>query len=646
MKRLFLLVLLLLAFPDVCSAQFVQSSSGSKIITTSGKALQVGGATSYVGPVATATMIPNTISVTAAKSMMTRKAHYIRSGTTRIKFCYADWYVSAITNNTFGTELGVGNAISVTPWLEYPQGTYNALTFSASSPGIITDATTRCTDFLNITPGNGTLIYSWTLVSGSGGNNFPYYSTSFVGSPLWYNGGGAEKANAGTSGVPTTPGAMTDNFSGRQGYWPVAIVGDTTQPTFCFIGDSRTSGVDDVADSGYDLGNLARSVGPTHAYLNMGVSGDRMAGYYFSHTLRDALIATSGCTNIINELGVNEYNQQSSTTANWQTQNQFLTAHFYNAFPTIPYTRTTMEPWTTSTDSWKTAAGQTGTAYNANITTSNNWVRSSSDGVPFVELSTPVSSAVDSGLWATNGYSQTYVFQGGHETAAGNKLIASSGNINPAALARNALVPVSYPSLTMTGFTPSYTTGPFAGTQAAVFATGNILKSYGLSPGVPPATIECEVYISAFPSSTAFPCALGSQLSIVTGTGYLGVKTGDGTQTSGTTAVTTAGWHHLELDMGTQTSGGNIYYTVFLDGTQVAQYNFNTASTQWANQNGVVAGSSQFAGRVAEVAVWNTVRHTSNFTPPSTPYVGNEAGLVALWHFNGDLVGIRGPAGN
>jgi hypothetical protein len=642
---------------NMAFAQVLTTTGGSAVRTTGGNTVTVG-VTTYTGPVATATMIPNNVNTTASQAMMTRKAHYMRSSTSTVQFCYPNWYDSAVTSNNFGQELGSGNSIAVQAWIEYPIGTYTQLTFSSLTTATIATATTLCSDSLTISIPKGSLFYSWTHVTGSGGNNFPYYFTTQTGNPLWYNAGGGEKADAGTSGVPTSPGTMSDSDSGRQGYWPAAILGSTTQPTFCLVEDSRGSGVEDTEDSSYDLGNIARSIGPAYAYLNMGVSGDRMAAYWASHALRDALITTSGCTNIIDELGTNEFDQQSATNVQWEAISQNLMSHMVNTFPSIPIFRATMEPWTTSTDNWESplpaswgvnCGNQTPASFNSTQTTENDHIRSGSfDSIPYVEIANAVTTATDSGCWKANGYSQNYTIGGGHESRVGNQSIVQSQNINPRAISLTAPITYSYPSINLSassGYTPSYTTGHFSGTQAVVTQSDKYLTALGIVPGVSPMTLECWVQTS----STSFgqPAQAGTVLQLANSTGYAGIKTGNGTQTNSTLAVNDGNFHDWELDMYPPSVGSNIDYELYIDGTNEINYNYSTSSLQWENQNGFQIGSSTSSAimNISECSLWNYARHTSGFTPPTNPYVGTESGLVALWHLNGNLNGIRGPAG-
>lgn len=50
---------------------------------------------------------------------------------------------------------------------------------------------------------------------------------------------------------------------------------------------------------------------------------------------------------------------------------------------------------------------------------------------------------------------------------------------------------------------------------------------------------------------------------------------------------------------------------------------------------GLYPSSNDWTGELDEVSIWNTARYTRAFTPPASPYVGTESGLVALWHLNG-----------
>lgn len=660
--RKFLFILAALLFTaGTAEANIVTTSNGS-VVTTSGGNPVTSASPSRVSIVATASRIPDLLETTANFACMTRKAHYMRGSSTRLKTVDLNWYIAPTQLNNLGFELGPGNTVNVCNWIEYPVGTYTPVAFGgtscASSLFSMADGSTNISDFVNVTVPNGALFYTWTYVKGNSGNNWPIYNdTSFINDVL--NVPAGEKANCGTSGVPTSPGAMSDNVNGENGYWPVAILGDTTLPTFAFLGDSRLCGTSNVMDSTYDFGDIARSIGPTNAYLNLCTGGDRMATYFANHAKRDALINIVNPSAIVSQHGTNEFAGESATTAQWEAVAKNEMAHIYNAFPTIPIYRITMEPWTTSTDTFQTplppnwgvnCGNQTGTAYNANVTTENDHIRANTfDSIPFLEVADAVTTAHDSGCWKANGLNSFFTNGGGHATTAGDLLVQNSHNINPRVIAATApLGSYAYPSLTLTGFTPaSYVSGPFANTKGAVFASGNTLSPTvnGIIPGTPSATLACWIQIASLPGSQARPMTLGGQQAYInSSTGFIGVHTGNGTFTAGTTAFGTGAWHYVELDV-VPTVGSTTAYTVYYDGTSAATFSFSTSAAQWTDVAGIAFGAANFVGDISECSLWNFPLHTSNFTNPTSPVAGNESGLVAVWHFNGDLTATRGPAG-
>jgi len=655
--KILLFLLLLLALP--ANAQVVKTTSGNAVAATSGgKPLTVGPA-SRVSLVSGQGIIPNILNTTASQACMTRKAYINYSNTTRFSPIFLNWYDTATQNNNTGMELGPGNTVTIKAWIEYPLTTYTQFLFSGGTTLTAADASTNQADFLSISIPNGAVYYIWTYITGAGGNNFPYYnSNGSLGDPLFYStNGGLEAANCGTSGVPTTPGAISDNLSGRRGYYPVAVLGDTTQPTFALIGDSRTSATNEVADYTYNLGNLARSVGATNAYINMGVSGDRMGAYWSSHALRDALITFVNPSAIISELGTNEFNQQNATTTQWEAIAKNYMAHLVNTFPTLPIYRTTMEPWTTSSDTFATPVpsnwgvsclNQTGTAYNANNTTENQHIRGNTfDSIPYQDIALGVLTAQDSGCWKANGIA-SYFTNGGHETAAGSKLIVASKAINPRTIAATAPIAYSYPAITLAGGSPAYTTGEFS--QAAVLNGSTQVTATGFLPGVPQYTSECWVNLTAITGSTQYFYQSGDSIYASATNGFVSVRDGGGAFHVGTVPMPTAGWHHIAETISPGIAS-NSTTTVYLDGTSALTYTSSANSITVNNATGFIAGSGSggssfyMTGAIDECAIWNYVKYTGTFTPPVAPYTGTEPGLMAVYHFDNSLTGTRGPAG-
>ena len=631
-KKLGLIALLAGCLALPASAQVVKTSAG-KVITSSGNPVTVGPA-SYVGPVANATILPNTLSSSASFTMMTRKAHYNRSQSTRFKFCLPNWRVDTADANYIGAEVGTGNDIQVKHWIEYPVGTYTQTTFSGSTAlATITDLTTLCSDFNSVAIPTGAVFYEWVYVVPTGGNNFPYYNSTLVQNPLYFQNGGTEKAIRSSSGVPTAPpSAFTESNSGRSGYWSAAILGDTTQPTFCIIGDSRATGAQNIADNTYDLGDIARSVGQTSAYVNLSVGGRRMASYSYNSALEQALITTSGCTNIINQLGINEFNQQPTTTTQWQAIWQNLVAKFNGK----KFVAVTMEPLSTSTDSWATTANQTA---NTNITTVNDFVRAS--GVPYLELSDATSSAHNSGKWKVNGSNLYFTVDGLHATNQGDFQILNARAVNPRAIDLNTPISASYPSINMSGTVSSYVTGQFSQGALTNSALGLVALG-GIVPASPPMTWETWFNCSAIPGVNTTIGQASEGFALQATTGNAGVHTASGSFVFGTTAFTTNTWHHVAFTVNQPAIGTQATETIYLDGVSVATTTRNISAIQWGNFQGFNMGTATCA--VDELAEWTGVKYTGSFTPPTSAYTGSESGLIGLWHFDGNLNGTRGPA--
>lgn len=588
-------------------------------------------ATTLLGPVATSAMIPNSENITASQSCMTRKAHIARTSITNIRVAMANWFVTLNVPNP-GSESGTDNSIAVQEWIEYPNGTYTPLTFSGISTATIQNLTTQLSDYLTLSIPNGTTFYEWTHVVGSGGSNFPLVAEG-IGNPLFVSGG--EAANCGTSGVPVTPGSITDNGNGSRGYWSSAVLGKTSQPTFFIIGDSRTQGVHEAADSSYDLGDVARSVGPSYAYINDGISGQRCAGWVAHHDLQSALAAYA--TVIIDQLCYNEFNQQSMPVANVEAYKQNIQAHFKGRI----YVDTTIEPWTSSSNSWIDLAGQTLNGQTTSMNTYNDWVRSLSPGVGYAELSNAVSTAQDSGFWISNGTPNFYTPDGIHPSTNGSLAIKSFGGVDPVAIAASTPININFPTLNLTsGGSIAYSTGIFSQGLSSGFPSVN-----GILPGSAPFTEE--LWLKTSSSSFQYAANLNAQIYINhggAGAGTIGYRVGGGFSDS-SAVVNDNAWHFVAFGY------SNGVAKLYVDCAVVLTQTLNTPSSNIGNIGAMAIGAgnssglSPWSGVLDEVAIWNYDRYASSCSVPTQPYIGTELGLMGLWHLDSNLNGVRGSGG-
>src|SRR5579859_1154693 len=429
----------------------------------------------YIGIVSTTGFVPQTLAPSSSYFSMTRKAHYTRGGITRIAAVWPGYYVAPNTNGNLGQELTSGN-YTVSSWIEYPSGIYiqidNALT--------VVGGTNTVGKFLQINIPAGAKFWFWSYYSGG---TFPYYTNlNFVNSCMWTD----EYCNIATSAVATTPSASpTDNQSRRAYAGPITLIGPRTGDCIALVGDSRQVGYGDLIDSSYDVGNCARSIGPIYDYMNLGCGGDRMGSYVFNKSLRSALV-NSYATIVIDEFGVNDVDTLGLTVAGIQAYK----ARVQGAFIGKRYLTTTIEPVSTSTDSWATTANQTINTFSANRVAYNDAVRAGT--LPYLELANPVEATLDSSKWVVNGTANYTTKDGLHATQAGSLLQSANANTFLATILTTPKTWSPQPNcnLTLHG-SPTYDTSTQKfGTASLIVSSTVYAYCYGIFP-TPVNTMEC-----------------------------------------------------------------------------------------------------------------------------------------------------------
>jgi hypothetical protein len=188
------------------------------------------------------------------------------------------------------------------------------------------------------------------------------------------------------------------------------------------------------------------------------------------------------------------------------------------------------------------------------------------------------------------------------------------------------------PGNNLTGSSVTYSTTTYKfGTASFSGGTGTAVSSTNLITA-PPYTIEGWINSTSTGEVFAF-----GEYQVV----FVGLYSNDALAIlgnvagfpGGSTAINNGAWHHLAFSV---SSGGA--YNFFVDGSSVATGTM-PAVTYGAFAVGYdnALGGYNFSGYIDEVAVWSTQKYTSNFTPPTSAYLGTETGLIALYHFDSNL---------
>lgn len=376
----------------------------------------LGTANAYLGQIATRSWIPNNFFATN-KQIMSRTFHYARDVISSLQIVIPNFTVVSAAAPNMG-ENGPGATATVTASIEYPAGTFHQATFSGSTSGTIADGGMIVTDPIAVSIPNGAQFFCRIWYSCAAGI---IYGTSSNGMST-----GDGVAFGVTTPDLTMSGTVTQ-ATNITGVAPAALIAMTKKRSVALLGNSRGYGASDTGDSSGDLGEMARSIGPSLAYLNLCVPSDRAIDFTTgSHsTNRRALM--SYASSRVSEFGINDVTQGAAPSAIVSALQTIA------GYKTTPIWQTTISPQTTSTDSWATTANQTPNANNSNRVSLNGSIRAGLAGFAgFFEIADVNESARDSGKWVVNGVANYATPDGIHENRAQNLRIAASGAINPA----------------------------------------------------------------------------------------------------------------------------------------------------------------------------------------------------------------------
>lgn len=339
------------------------------------------GSTPYIGQVATRGRYsegrfasPNTL---IRSSIFHRARARITDGT---QFRYDNFYGSGESGS--GGTLVIGRVD-----IEYPigGGAFYPLAFAGSPSANVADQASVTGTLAGVTIPDGAPFREWVVATFT--NGALYANTS----PL------VDIAQVGSSFASTVPGITTGMGGAQQVYGATAILGPTTKPSVLLLGDSRLSGGGNFHGNN-DLGSLARAIGTTCGYINLGCSGAAMWQFRVNATARLTGLAAF-CSHVVHAGHVNDL-IGGDTAAACKTNVEGLIAKFgagkINAVCTV-------EPYTTGAWTAPDLSDQTiwDTARNTQRVAYNNTVRGGEVvGADFMfDLAEAVESSRDGGKW-------------------------------------------------------------------------------------------------------------------------------------------------------------------------------------------------------------------------------------------------------
>ena len=361
-------------------------------------------------------------------------SHSANSRTVQYTFQPGLQRLRVVVQNFLSDEGPVGCPVTYTGSVEYPYGTRSQLLFNGVPSTTLPDISIQSSDYLTlpspITPGSPIFIH-FHLVSPCG---IPFQNIHF------------SKGSGGDSFETCTCSNLPDNTMGGPGGGtvtngfvpPIAVIGETSLPTYVVWGDSIEWGAgSQPMDSRGNIGPVSRSLGLNFAHLKFARSGETMAAITRgSNSLRRSLLPNVSAS--VNALGVNDFvttstglmNQNSQTLASW-SQTAFPGAQtFAIAFSMRDRSLTGM--WTTLTEQIIAATPyqeQNRVTYNTGCRAGFPWLTACFD------VASKVESSLNSGKWCVENCTpgvttnpQRITADGIHPNAAGAALMGSAYN--------------------------------------------------------------------------------------------------------------------------------------------------------------------------------------------------------------------------
>lgn len=390
------------------------TAAGLLLCATVSQALLVGGAVTHThtGQLATRSAVPTSF-IAGLKYIQSKSGHIFRTPATEFKIVIPCWMVVADGAAGTGTEVALGANCDVAAGIEYPDNVFTQVRFSGSASATITDGTSLVSDTISLNVPRDALVYVRIWLHNTAG---------IISAGLGFAVDTASPFNEGAtcSATVIADKTISGTIVGSQCHVfpPIAIVGNSPDPSICIIGDSRATG-SDIMDGSGDNGDIAPSVGAHFGYIKFAISGTSAAQFVAGPSTRRIALSNAYCTDVIVELGGND-------TFNATLQTNLTTIYGYF---TGRVWQTTFEPISTSNNQWIDLAGQTA-SLQPGLSNTNDWIRTTPAPLAgYFDLADATETSRSSGKWKFDGTPFKYTVDGRHGSVAGYALIVAANAI-------------------------------------------------------------------------------------------------------------------------------------------------------------------------------------------------------------------------
>lgn len=337
---------------------------------------------------------------------MSRTTHFSFSDVSKFKLIFPTWYIAANVG-----EVTAASPVTIRVSVEKSDGSITRVLFSGADSAT-SDEMFIESDWIEVPlkKGERFRVRSWQSCSSGVIVSAIHNSIAGIAS--------GDYCNYGTTSTDLTDGgSITNNVIG-DAYFPCAILGEGDVSAVALIGDSRMVGATDSYHDGLlNHGGVTRAIGRKQPYIGLCRGSDTATACASSMVGRSALAAY--CNEAVIQYGINDILVRLTDAAGTAS----AISGVLGQLPDYRKRVVTIQPVSTSSDSFTTTGGQTTNAKNSIRTAVNAMIRGiqipGQDG--FIEVADPVETARDSGIWLAS-----HTSDGVHENNTGSTKVDSS----------------------------------------------------------------------------------------------------------------------------------------------------------------------------------------------------------------------------